>query len=280
MRQGLFLAGSADLLTIAALAILAYFLAAVVHEGVGHGGACALLGGRLVSVSSVYCDCDYGNISRPRQRAIEAAGTAANLALGLCCAVAIAFFGPLSPTWRYFLWLCAIINLFQAGGYLLVSPFGRFGDWRNFLDGINAQLVWKVALTVAGLLISVATLQFGCKQLGYFLAQEDPLRGRQAWLLTALPFGIGAVVSCSIALLNPVDKLLALTSAGAATLGGTSWLLWIGYLAPSIAARTVVRPIVLVSSPIAIALALIALAVWVFVLGPGTFIRTSRLPYS
>jgi len=280
MRQGLFWAGSSDLFTITALAILAYFLAAVVHEGAGHGGACALLGGRLLSVSSVYCDCDYRSISRRRQRAIEAAGTAANVALGICCAMAIVLFGSLSPTWRYFFWLCAIINLFQAGGYLLVSPFGRFGDWKNFLDGINAQLVWKVALTAAGLLISVATLQFGCNQLGYFLTQEDPLRSRQAWLLTVLPFGVGAVVSCSIALLNPVDKLLVLTSAGAATLGGTSWLLWIGYLAPSIAPRTMARPIVLVSSPIAIALALIALAVWVFVLGPGTFNRPSRLPYS
>jgi len=267
-----------DALTIAALAILAYFLATVVHEGIGHGGACALLGGRLVSVSSVYCDCDYQSISRPRQRAIEAAGTAANFALGLGCALAIAFFEPFSPSWRYFLWLCAVINLFQAGGYLLVSPFGRFGDWNNFLDGVDAQLGWRLALTAAGLLISMATLQFGCRQLGFFLSPEDPLRGRQAWLLTALPFAIGAIASCSIALLNPVDKLLVLTSAAAATLGGTSWILWIGHLAPAIAPRTTARLIVLAPNPIVITLAVVALCVWAFVLGPGASVRSSRVP--
>ena len=268
-----------NVFTITALAVLAYFLATVVHEGVGHGGTCALLGGRLVSVSSVHCDCDYRNISRPRQRAIEAAGTAANFALGLCCALAITFFEPFSPTWRYFLWLCAVINLFQAGGYLLVSPFGRFGDWNNFLDGIDAQLVWKLVLTAAGLLISMATLQFGCKELGFLLSPEDPLRGRQAWLLTALPFAIGAIVSCSIALLNPVDKMLVLTSAAAATLGGTSWILWIGHLAPAIAPRTTARPMVLASNPMVIALAVVALGVWAFVLGPGASIRAPRIPY-
>jgi len=248
-----------NVFTIIALAILAYFLATVVHEGVGHGGACALLGGRLVSVSSVHCDCDYRNISRPRQRAIEAAGTAANFALGLCCALAIAFYEPFSPTWRYFLWLSAMINLFQAGGYLLVSPFGRFGDWNNFLDGVDAQLGWRLALTAAGLLISMATLQF-------------------AWLLTALPFAIGAIASCSIALLNPVDKLLVLTSAAAATLGGTSWILWIGHLAPAIAPRTTARPIMLAPNPVVIALAVVALGVWAFVLGPGASVRSSRVP--
>jgi len=267
-----------DPLTIAALAILAYFLATVVHEGIGHGGACALLGGRLVLVSSVHCDCDYQSISRPRQRAIEAAGTAANFALGLGCALAIAFFELPSPAWRYFLWLSAMINLFQAGGYLLVSPFGRFGDWNNVLDGVDAQLAWKLALTAAGLLISIATLQFGCRQLGFFLSPEDPLRGSQAWLLTALPFAIGAIVSCAVALLNPVDKLLVFTSAAAATLGGTFWILWIGRLAPGIAPRTA-RPIALASNPMAIALAVVALGLWAFVLGPGASIRAPRIPY-
>lgn len=279
MKQALVFPFSPDVFTIAALAILAYFLATVAHEGVGHGGTCALLGGRLVSVSSVHCDCDYRNISRPRQRAVEAAGTIANLALGLGCAMAIAFFAPFSPSWRYFLWLSMSINLFQAGGYLLVSPFGRFGDWNNFLDGIDAQFVWKLVLTAAGLLISVATLQFSCNQLGFFLSPEDPLRGRQAWLLTALPYAVGAIVSCGIALLNPVDKLLVLTSAGAATLGGTCWILWAGHLAPAIAPRTTAKPIVLASNSIAIALAVVALVVWAFVLGPGTSLRSWRIPY-
>jgi len=40
-----------DALTIAAIAIVVYIVAGVIHEGVGHGGACLLAGGRVLVIS-------------------------------------------------------------------------------------------------------------------------------------------------------------------------------------------------------------------------------------
>lgn len=254
---------SSDRLTIAAIAILVYLIANVMHEGVGHGLTCAAVGGRVASVTSVYCACDYRDLPRDRRRIVQAGGTAANLLLGAVLVAVLIFFSPVSPTWRYFLLLAALVNLFQAGGYLMIAPFGGFGDWMAFLDGMPARLAWQIGLTAAGTLISFAALYVGRAELAPFS------QGQQAWLLTVLPYVVGGLVSCAIAWLNPLDRMLVVTSAGASTFGGTCWLLWVGYLATAHPARTDLPPAVVPSSPVLIALALAALAAWTFLLGPG-----------
>src|SRR5579875_1274564 len=40
-----------DLLTVAALAVIAYALSDFIHEGLGHGGSCLLIGGRPLLLS-------------------------------------------------------------------------------------------------------------------------------------------------------------------------------------------------------------------------------------
>lgn len=45
-------AASQDLLTIAAVAVVVYAVSSVIHEGLGHGGACIAVGGTPQPVSS------------------------------------------------------------------------------------------------------------------------------------------------------------------------------------------------------------------------------------
>ena len=45
---------SLDRLTLIAITAVAYILANGVHEGIGHGGACVLLGRRPVALSTVF----------------------------------------------------------------------------------------------------------------------------------------------------------------------------------------------------------------------------------
>ena len=45
-----------DLLTLVAVAIVAYAVANVIHEGLGHAGTCVLVGGRLTVLSSMHFD--------------------------------------------------------------------------------------------------------------------------------------------------------------------------------------------------------------------------------
>jgi hypothetical protein len=276
--QAILVPHSSDPFTVAAIAVLVYLMATLIHEGIGHGATCASVGGKVISITSVYCECQYRDLPRDRQRMVEAGGTVANLAFGLVFALALVLLRPTSPAWRYFLLLSALVNLFQGGGYLMISPFAGFGDWKAFLDGMGNKLAWKLALTAIGLLISVAALHFGRDQLTSFDGVADPPRSRELWVLTVLPYATGALVACVIAFLNPLDKLLVITSAAAATLGGTCWLLWLGYLAHVYPARSELAGGVVESSPIAMALALAALIAWAAVLGPGISFAQAASP--
>jgi hypothetical protein len=51
----------ADALTVGAIGIIAYILANVLHEGLGHAGACVLVNGKPLVLSAVHMECSDGN---------------------------------------------------------------------------------------------------------------------------------------------------------------------------------------------------------------------------
>ena len=115
----------ADSLTVVAIGILAYMLGDVLHEGLGHGGACVLAGGKPLVLSSVAFECSSDT------RLVMAGGTLINL-------VAAAIFFTLGrltnssyPRFKYFFWISMTVNLFSAAGYFLFSGIGGIGDWRT-----------------------------------------------------------------------------------------------------------------------------------------------------
>ena len=108
-----------DRATITAISALAYSLANVVHEGLGHGGACILLGARPTMFNAIFFNYDETTASDSVQRAISAAGSILNVIVGLPLIALLRSRVPLSPRWRYFLWLFCAVNLLTAFGYLL-----------------------------------------------------------------------------------------------------------------------------------------------------------------
>jgi hypothetical protein len=65
-----------DALTVGSIGILAYMLGNVLHEGVGHGGACLLVGAQPLVLSSVHFECSMDS------RLVMAGGTLINLLAG------------------------------------------------------------------------------------------------------------------------------------------------------------------------------------------------------
>ena len=71
--------GRIDLPTLIAIALVAYAITNVSHEGLGHGGACALVGGKPAGINAVYFDCDESMLGPAAIKWISAAGTVVNL---------------------------------------------------------------------------------------------------------------------------------------------------------------------------------------------------------
>lgn len=160
-----------DLPTVLAIAVVAYVLGKVVHEGLGHGSACVAVGAALRGWSTSWCDC-VGD-THWRARLVKAAGTLANLGAGTVLALAFARLRALAPVHRYALWLGAVVQLGLGFGYLLVDPVAGMGDWGGFLQGLPGRTGWRVALTTIGALGYALTICFARRGLAHFAAPED-----------------------------------------------------------------------------------------------------------
>jgi hypothetical protein len=259
-----------DRSTIIAISVLAYALANVVHEGLGHGGACILLGARPTMFNAIFFTYDESTASDAVQRIISAAGSIVNAIIGLPLVALLRSRAPLSPRWRYFLWIFCAVNLLTAFGYLLFSGIGGIGDWARVIQGARPVWPFRLVLVVAGgLLYFVIAPRLLMPALDPFLGRDPDTRVARARRLSLVPYAAGAVTLIVAGLLNPLGMKIVLISAAAASLGGTSLLAWYPAIPRPPSAYATDTPLGITRSIPWIVSAAIAMVFFVLVLGPG-----------
>lgn len=262
-----------DTLTVASLAVLAYAAANVLHEAVGHGGACVLMGGAPRMLTSVSFDCDAPTAAAAR--IVASAGTIVNLVVGGVVAWAYRRATARGEALRFFLWLFATINLMQGFGYFLFSGVGRIGDWAEVMAPIHPEWMWRVALAVVGGgLYYMATVR-AFRALAHLIGGQSGDRFPIARKLSLLAYFTGAILYGVAGLMNPGGALLLLTSAVAASLGGTSGLAWGPEFlrAPRDWPSSGPSPIRIARDARLVVGATAVAIVFIFVLGPGIRLR-------
>lgn len=209
-----------DSLTIGAIAILAYMLGNVLHEGLGHGGACLLDGGKSLVISSVHFECSADT------RLVDAGGTVVNLIAGAVFLLLGRLTPPIHARLKFFFWIAMTVNLYTGTGYFLFSGIGGIGDWAAFIQGLDPQWLWRVALAMLGGITYFFAARVSLLELRPFLGSDPAGRYRRAKPLTWIPYFAGGTLMCIAGALNPKGMVLILISAAASTFGGTSGLLW------------------------------------------------------
>ena len=215
-----------ELVMAAALSLLAYAVANVVHEGLGHGAVCVLLGGKAKVLSSMHFDGSTEGLPAWCGRLVAAGGTLAN---GLAAALAFAALRRLREPavhLRYLLWVFGTINLLQAAGYFLFSGVGGIGDWMGVIYGLPAQPAWRVGMALFGVAAYGYAVVFSVARLAPFFGEEQPQRIGRTRFLMWVPYVTGALLYLGAGALNPDRSALLLISAAASSLGGTSGLAW------------------------------------------------------
>ena len=265
-------AGALHLPTVIAIALVAYALTNIAHEGVGHGGMCIAVGGEPITLNAVYFDCSREGVTNAGSRWISAAGTLTNLAFAALTALLLRARLVRAATGRYFLWLFLTLNLLQAFGYWMFSGIGGIGDWNAVVADSPNYALWRIALAVAGTAAYMfVAVPIALRRLLPFLTARDPGRMAAAVRLTVVPYIAGGMLYVTAGLLNPESPWLVLISAAAASFGGASALAWMAQLLRNReryppAAR---RPLGIARSwPWLIAGAIVAL-LFIAVLGPG-----------
>jgi hypothetical protein len=210
----------ADSLTVASIGVLAYMLGNVLHEGLGHGGACVLAGGKPLVLSSVDFECSSDT------RLVMAGGTLINLVAGAVFFALGRFTSRSFSRLKYFFWISMTVNLFTATGYFLFSGIGGIGDWAEFIQGLDPQWVWRAALTILGAVTYWVAARISLLELRPFIGSDKAQRYRRALRLASIPYFAGGILMCIAGAFNPHGMILILISAAASTFGGTSGLMW------------------------------------------------------
>ena len=253
-----------DRLTLAAIGILAYMVANVLHECVGHGGTALLLGAQHVVFSTVALDSSLDS------KWIDAAGTLMNLAAAIPLWLVLKTAKLRSSHTYYFLLLTFAFNLFTGTGYFLFSGILGIGDWAGVIQGLPYPWLWRTLMTVVGAVSYYASMRLFAGLLQPFLGSaEEPARRCRRLCIT--PYVAVGVLATLGGLLNPAGIELLFISALPSTLGANFGLLRMGRFVRPKTAEAARGPIE--RSVGWIAAAVVLGLVYVLVVGRGVTLR-------
>jgi len=260
---------SLDLPTILAIGVGSFILKNVIHEALGHGGACLLVGGRPLVLSSAHFDCDTTSVSDAGIRFISAAGTLVNFIFAYIFWLAFRNARAKSDILRYFFWFAMAGNFFVAAGYPLFSGVIGVGDWVNVVDGWQPVWAWRLLLATIGFILYGNGVWFTLREMKTLIGSNPTERLVRAFKLTLFPYLAGATISSLGAWFNPIGSFVIFTSAAAA-FGGSSAFAWMSQMLqtkwfPEVSDELVVIERNWTWIIIAVVLALIH----IFILGPG-----------
>lgn len=233
------------LLTLIAIALAAYLAADVAHEGLGHGGACMALGGRMLLLDTTYESCSI------QSRWIDLAGPLIGLVVAL-----LAWAGAYKARSANLKVFCVLLFAFAAFwnlGYMLKSGLTHSGDWHFAILGLEPDGVWHIALAVAGVALYVAAMRM---LVAVWPSGDDMASSRFA----IVAYLAAAVLSAAGGLLDPRGPQTVLTDALPSSLGSIGLVL-VGLRRP--------RGVTLPASWAWIAAGAVSAVVFVRLLGPG-----------
>lgn len=258
---------SRKLIDIAALAALAWVGAATLHEGMGHGLACKLMGGDPLVWSTFHFDCGRQSLPLMASRIIAGAGTAVNvvlLVLGW-----LWWRSSINDTARLTGWIIFVVNGLTTFGYLLFSAAFGIGDWNTsgVIAGVSNTGLARAILAVIGIVGYVAIIRIGATMLSPVLSSATAkVEARQITVTVWVTLGI---VSLLAALMAGGDWRLTIGASIGAALGGNAGLLTIPrFVTPSAGSRSES----LQSGMVLWGAAALAVVAFVVILGPGIYL--------
>jgi hypothetical protein len=209
----------ADFWTVVAIAAISAMCGNLIHEALGHGGACLVTGGHPLALSTVHFECGGEG------KLVAAGGTLANLIAGVVFWVA-AHATRRSTRLRYFFWLSMTTNFFSGGGYFLFSGIGNIGDWAAVIEGYQPAALYRALLTMLGVVTYLGFMWITLREMQPFLGTDRAQRLRRARRITIVPYFTTGILVCVAGAFNPVGPILIVISAAASSFGGSSGLIW------------------------------------------------------
>lgn len=140
---------SNKLFYLTTVGILSYVVADIIHEVIGHGGTCLIIGNKIELLTSVYFKSSPGNIL------VDIGGPTANLIFG-----GLTFYILTRTSFaKLFLFQVTAYNLFWFSGTILHSAISKTGDWTFAIKEIVSEPYRKILLITVGILFYIIILR-------------------------------------------------------------------------------------------------------------------------
>jgi hypothetical protein len=142
-----------DFATVVVLGVLAFTMAAVVHETVGHGTGCAIEGGRITLLTSTWFRCaGAGSIT-------DMGGTIASLLFGAMSIAILSFTRP-PPAAGFLLLMFGALSLFWGAGQLIIQPLVNRDDLFFVTRRMGWDWTWRPVVAVIGIAVYSAAVRW------------------------------------------------------------------------------------------------------------------------
>ena len=197
-----------DVLTLIALGIVAFVVADVAHEALGHGLAVLAMGAKPAMLTTCYFRSS-GSLSRW----IPAAGGIANVVVGLLSMMALRLLRPARPSVRFFLVLSMAFNLLFAAAYPAYSGIALFGDWAAVISGLSPTWLWRSLLVIGSVISYYLSLLLLAVELRPFCGSDAPGALARLQQITLIPFIAALAVAGVGGAFNPAGWTIIFTSA-------------------------------------------------------------------
>jgi hypothetical protein len=244
--------------TIISTAVISMGIAAILHEGLGHGVIAWLRGDIVTELTS-----NHLSSLRP-DRLVDAGGTIVNLITGAICLIASRLAGNRANL-RYFLWFFAAVNLLDGTGYFMYSGIAGVGDWNAAIAGLPHQAAIRTVMSVFGAALYVQCVRLIGVAVRPFVANRGEYN-----TVGRLPYLAACIFYCIAGAFDPLGIKLLFLSTLPAAFGGLSGLLWADSLMPRTAPA---QPLAVKPSVAWLWTALIFGCAFIVVLGRGIELR-------
>lgn len=256
-----------DLPTIAAIAVIAFIIADVGHEVIGHGIGFLVAGGRAGIFTTTRLIA-HQSFTNERWRIFDLGGPFGNLFFAGAAWLSQRLLRRPAERLRLLLWLVTAFSLFWGLGYLIYCGVTGRGDWLALVPGARPGWFWRIALVAVGVLLYRATMLVAASELHWIVASRAqwPFRVRRIAFVSYLA---GGMISCAGAILDPRGAIEILNSGATSGFLAALGLLWM----PQLFGRMQDTPIHLASaidrSAVWILVATFIAVLYIAILGPG-----------
>jgi hypothetical protein len=177
-------------LTLVSIGAIAYVFADIIHEAIGHGVTCLILGNKITLLTSVYFR------SEPHSFITDSFGPILNLIAGLTIWIILKHLNVANLYVKLLLILTMVFNFFWFSWMCIYSGITNTDDFALYIPTQTMLFFWRLFLMLVGLSTYFFTFKLTLKrtELQSVLAT---INVRQLFLIPYLSAGIFAFIAVS-----------------------------------------------------------------------------------